>query len=172
MAIELTDSSFTDLARKVKILAIDFDGVMTDNSVYVTETGTEMVRCSRLEGFGLRRVERAGVFCLVLSTETNPVVAMRAKKLNIKCYQGVEDKVAVFQQILAEHQLAFEQAAFIGNDINDLKLLERVGLPVIVNDAHNSVMKASMYKTSKNGGYGAVRELCDAIGLAIETIND
>lgn len=170
MAIELTDLSFSELARKVKILAIDFDGVMTDNSVYVAEDGTESVRCSRLEGFGLRRVENAGVFCLILSTEKNPVVAMRAKKLNLKCYQGVEDKVAVFQQILKEHKLSFEQAAFIGNDVNDLQLLQRVGLPVIVNDAHEAVNNASMYKTKRCGGYGAVRELCDAIGQAKETM--
>ena len=164
----LTDSSFENIAQNIKILAIDFDGVMTNNKVYVSQDGIETVLCSRLEGFGLKRVKQTGVYCIILSTETNPVVSVRAKKLRLDCIQAVEDKVAVFKQILDDRNLTFYQAAFIGNDINDLELLKRVALPVVVHDAHEVLKEISAYKTVRAGGDGAVRELCDAVASILE----
>jgi YrbI family 3-deoxy-D-manno-octulosonate 8-phosphate phosphatase len=162
----LTDPEFTERARNIRLLAIDFDGVMTDNFVYVAEDGTESVRCSRLEGFGLRRAAAAGVHCVIVSTEENPVVSARAKKLGIACKQGISNKVAALEILLAELGLSFEDAAFIGNDINDRELLGRVQLPVLVADAHEDLDGMEAFRTRRPGGQGAVRELCDAIAAA------
>ncbi|WP_213272823.1 haloacid dehalogenase [Hyphomonas sp.] len=162
----LTHPEFAERARKVRLLAIDFDGVMTDNYVYVSEDGTEVVRCSRLEGYGLRRAMAAGVHCVIISTEENPVVSARARKLKIACHQGVEDKVAALEALLSEHGFGFQDAAFIGNDINDLGVLGKVHLPVIVADAHEDLDTLTAFRTLKPGGQGAVREVCDAIAAA------
>lgn len=157
---------FTARARNVSILGIDFDGVMTDNRVYVFEDGREAVVCSRLEGFGLRRAAAAGVYCFILSTEENLVVSRRAAKLKIDCIQGVQDKVSAFEAVLRNRRLSFAEAGFIGNDINDLSVLSKVALPVVVADAHQDVRQPSHFQTCRNGGDGAVRELCDAIAEA------
>jgi YrbI family 3-deoxy-D-manno-octulosonate 8-phosphate phosphatase len=165
--IELINQpGFRERAGPVEILGIDFDGVMTDNRVYVFDDGREAVVCSRLEGYGLRRVAAASVYCFILSTEENQVVSHRARKLNLDCIQGSADKVASFEAVLKQRNLSFSQAAFIGNDVNDAELLKRVALPVIVADAHASVHAITPYRTLKNGGDGAVRELCDAIAEA------
>lgn len=161
--------AFARRARNVRVLAMDFDGVMTDNSVYVFEDGREAVRCSRFEGYGLRRVATCGVFPIILSTEANPVVKARARKLRIASYQNITDKVVSMEAILAEQGASFETTAFIGNDVNDIGLLGRVGLPVIVADAHEDLHALGAFRTRRPGGRGAVRELCDAIAFVLET---
>jgi YrbI family 3-deoxy-D-manno-octulosonate 8-phosphate phosphatase len=122
-----------------------------------------MVRCWRGDGLGLRELERLGLEVIILSTEENPVVTARSRKLKVRCVQGCADKRVELDRILGEHGLALEEVAFVGNDINDLCCLEVVGLPVVVQDAHPSVLSAAMYRTSALGGYGAVREVCDLI---------
>jgi 3-deoxy-D-manno-octulosonate 8-phosphate phosphatase (KDO 8-P phosphatase) len=168
MTLPLSDPEFAARAAKIKLFGIDFDGVMTDNRVYVFENGQEAVVCSRLEGYGLRRVAAAGVRCVIVSTEENPVVSARAAKLKIPCHQNIPDKVVAFQSILDAYGLTHEQAAFIGNDINDLELLKRVGLPIIVADAHEDLDGLHAFRTRRKGGDGAVREACDAIAAALE----
>lgn len=152
----------------LEVLFFDFDGVFTDNRVYVFEDGREAVRCCRADGLGLRRLERSGVMPMILSTETNPVVAMRAKKLEVTCYPGLEDKAARMAAILNERHLDASQAGFLGNDINDLSCLVAVGLPMVVADAHHDVADKALYTTRTAGGCGAVREVCDLIGTVRE----
>ncbi len=159
---------FVKIAKNIKTLGIDFDGVMTDNRVYVFEDGREAVVCSRLEGFGLRHAMEAGVYVFILSTEKNPVVSARAKKLNIDCYQGIADKVDAYTKILEKRNLDFNCAGFIGNDVNDRAVLQRVALPIIVNDSHEVLNDLAAFKTLRRGGDGAVREACDALATAIE----
>lgn len=168
MKISADNPEFFSLARNVRLLGIDFDGVMTDNTVYVFEDGREAVRCSRLEGYGLRRAAAAGVHCFILSTEANPVVSARARKLKVECVQDCSDKVEAFKLMLAKHGFTMAQAAFIGNDINDLDLLKQIGLPVIVADAHEDLDVLGAFRTQRKGGDGAVRELCDAIAIVRE----
>ncbi|ANP46833.1 KdsC family phosphatase [Candidatus Viadribacter manganicus] len=160
--------SFATKAAQVRLLALDFDGVMTDNSVYVFEDGREAVRCSRLEGYGLRRLSAAGAEPFIISTEANGVVTARANKLKIDCTQNVPDKVAALIGLMAERGLDWPQVAFLGNDINDLEALSSVGLAVIVADAHECVQNKGFFRTRRNGGDGAVRELCDAIAEVLE----
>ena len=168
MQVSPDHPEFARRAARIRLLGIDFDGVMTDNNVYVFEDGREAVRCSRLEGYGLRRAAAAGVHSFILSTEANPVVSRRAEKLKIDCVQNCLDKVIAFRQIVQQRGLSMDEAAFIGNDVNDLELLKLVGLPVIVADAHEDLDDLGAFRTRRKGGDGAVRELCDAIAIVRE----
>ena len=155
------DSDVEDRIRRVKLLAFDFDGVFTDNAVYISDDGREMVRCERSEGIGLRKVEAAGVGTIVISTETNPVVTLRSAKLAVRCIQSCTDKRAALDELLSELSLSLDQVAFVGNDVNDLPCLSVVGLPIVVQDAHEDVLPFAKYITRRPGGHGAVREVCD-----------
>ena len=156
-------SGFERDIHAIRLAVFDFDGVFTDNCVYVFEDGREAVRCTRLDGLGLRRLERSGVEALVLSTERNPVVAARCAKLKIACQQGCDDKCAALEEIVASRGLEYTNVAYIGNDVNDLDCLQRVGLPIVVQDAHPDVLAIARYRTQRLGGHGAVREVCDLI---------
>ena len=153
------------LAR-VRLIVFDFDGVFTDNTVYVAEDGTEAVRCWRGDGLGLARLRQAGVDSVVLSTEKNPVVEKRSRKLAIRCIHGCDDKLTALKGLAQELSLALRDIAFVGNDINDLECLEAVGLPIVVQDAHVAVLSAAAFRTLAAGGRGAVREVCDRVVAA------
>jgi 3-deoxy-D-manno-octulosonate 8-phosphate phosphatase (KDO 8-P phosphatase) len=146
---------------RIRLVAFDFDGVFTDNMVYVLEDGSEAVRCSRSDGMGLQKLERAGISTVIISTEANPVVSARARKLKIRCIQNCSDKRAILQDIARELKIEMDETAFVGNDINDLACLECVGLPIVVQDAHPDVLAVARYRTKRPGGNGAVREICD-----------
>ena len=147
----------------VRLVVFDFDGVFTDNTVYVSEDGTETVRCWRGDGLGLAALQGAGVRVLILSTEVNPVVTMRSRKLRVECVQGCDDKRARLEALVVERGLTLDQVAFVGNDINDLGCLEVVRVPIVVADAHPSVVSIARYRTERPGGHGAVREVCDLL---------
>lgn len=147
----------------IRMMIFDFDGVFTDNAVWVTEDGTEIVRCSRGDGLGLKKLSRLGIASMIISTETNPVVTARSRKLEIPCIQGCAHKLNALTEIAEQNELEMSQLAFVGNDINDLSCLKQVGLPIVVNDAHKDVVQYAAYITQCRGGYGAVREICDLI---------
>jgi len=157
----------TRLIQSIRLVAFDFDGVFTDNMVYIFEDGREAVRCSRADGIGLRKLDRAQVQTVILSTEVNPVVTARSQKLGIRCVQGCENKQAALDQFLAEAQLTYAQAAFVGNDENDAGCLQQVALPIVVQDAYPSVVGLARYQTQTPGGHGAVREVCDLFEQAL-----
>ena len=148
-------------AQNIRLVVFDFDGVFTDNAVFVFRDGSEAVRCFRGDGIGLRKLEALGIEALVLSTETDPIVSVRCRKLGISCIQGCDDKFAKLLDLASVRGLRAEQIAFVGNDVNDLKCLEFVGLPIVVADAHEDVVSAARFRTQARGGYGAVREVCD-----------
>jgi 3-deoxy-D-manno-octulosonate 8-phosphate phosphatase (KDO 8-P phosphatase) len=147
----------------VQLIAFDFDGVFTDNTVYVTQRGIESVRCWRSDGLGLSLLRSIGIPCLIISTETNPVVTARARKLNIPCKQGVKDKAASILETCFELTIPSQMTMFVGNDINDIPAFNAVGLPVAVADAYPEVFPHVLYRTQKPGGFGAVREICDLV---------
>ncbi len=149
--------------RSVRLVIFDFDGVFTDNTVYVSQDGIETVRCWRGDGLGLSRLRKAGVALIIISTEVNPVVSVRADKLKIDCMQGVVDKRRAVLDLCQRLEVSTANTAFVGNDINDIPALEVVGLPMGVADAYPEVVPHIAYKTQKQGGYGAVREICDLI---------
>jgi N-acylneuraminate cytidylyltransferase len=147
----------------IKLLVLDFDGVMTDNLVHVDEKGVETVRCSRADGMGIAELQRQGIEVIVLSTERNPVVAARCRKLNIPHVQGLNDKLEALRHAASELGLGPHQVAYVGNDRNDLECMRWVGLPIAVADAVNDVREAARLVVSRSGGQGAVREVCDLI---------
>lgn len=147
----------------VELVAFDFDGVFTDNTVYVTQDGVESVRCWRSDGLGLSRLRAMGVKLYIISTEKNPVVSARAKKLKMDCMQGVDDKAEAFLGVCRSLGVDPSRAVFVGNDINDIPAFKAAGIPVAVADAYPDVNQYVIHKTAKPGGYGAVREICDMI---------
>lgn len=147
----------------VHLVVFDFDGVFTDNTVYVSQEGVEMVRCWRSDGLGLKRLQSVGVRALIVSTETNPVVTVRAKKLGVPCKQGVDDKGRAILDSCRELRLDPSSVVYVGNDINDIPAFEAVGIPVAVSDAYPEVLSYVVYQTAKPGGQGAVREVCDLV---------
>ena len=151
------------LLSEIELIVFDFDGVFTDNSVYVNEEGTESVRCWRSDGLGLERLRSNGVKLHIISTEINPVVSLRAKKLGLDCIQGVQNKASTLIDICRSYSIALEKTMFVGNDINDIPAFQAVGIGVAVADAYDEISSYVMLRTKKNGGMGAVREICDIV---------
>ena len=145
----------------IKLVLFDFDGVFTDNSVWIAENGSEIVRCSRYDGFGLSALLKSGLNLAVLTSETKPLAKHRCEKLRITCYDSLDCKVAKANLLLSDLELSLSETCFFGNDINDLDLLLSVGFPVITPDSHPSLKNFPFYVSTLNGGFGCVRELCD-----------
>ncbi len=145
------------------LIVFDFDGVMTDNTVSVSQDGSESVTCSRADGLGIDLLRTTGVPIIVLSTERNPVVAARAKKLGLPCHHEIGDKSAFLAEYIASHGYRSERVVYVGNDVNDAGCLEQVGIPVVVGDAHPDAARLARIKLVNHGGRGAVRELADLI---------
>jgi YrbI family 3-deoxy-D-manno-octulosonate 8-phosphate phosphatase len=152
-----------EVLRDIRLVAFDFDGVFTDNTVYVTQEGVESVRCWRSDGIGLTRLRSVDVHVVILSTEVNPIVSMRARKLQTPCRQGITDKAAEIAACCRELGVGPQQTMFVGNDINDIPAFKAVGAPVAVHDAYPEVLSHVVYRTLRRGGWGAVREVCDLV---------
>jgi YrbI family 3-deoxy-D-manno-octulosonate 8-phosphate phosphatase len=152
--------------QAIRLVAFDFDGVFTDDAVYVTDEGRESVRCWRGDGLGLRKLDALSIATVILSTEVNPVVGHRARKLRITCHQGLEDKRATLTIVASEAGVPLADIAYVGNDINDALCFSAVGVPIAVRNAHPDVLECARYRTETAGGYGAVREVCDCIDRA------
>ncbi len=146
----------------VKLLALDFDGTLTSNQVYVFEDGREAVICSRADGIGIQRVKALGVQVMVISAETSPVVGARCDKLGLLYYQGIKDKLAILASVADRAGINLAEIAYVGNDVGDLDCLKAVGHPYVVADAMSDVRP---YGTTlrHRGGEGAVREACELI---------
>ena len=148
---------------KLKIVFFDFDGVFTNNTVLVTDNGNELAQCSRFDGFGLKLLRGNGTLTYIISTEPNPIVWHRSKKLEIPCAYNVSCKVTKASEILKSHNLTFEQSIFVGNDVNDIDLMERVNISIAVRDAWPTVLEKADAVTDRHGGFGAVREVAEII---------
>jgi YrbI family 3-deoxy-D-manno-octulosonate 8-phosphate phosphatase len=157
-----------NIISRIRLIAFDFDGVFTDNMVYVFQDGSEAVRCYRSDGIGLQKLKQLGIETVIISTEANPVVSARAHKLRMPCIQDCQDKRAALEKIAAEKGLGLSEIAFVGNDVNDLPCLESVGLPIVVQDAYQDIVPLALYQTKRPGGHGAVREVCDLFERALE----
>jgi YrbI family 3-deoxy-D-manno-octulosonate 8-phosphate phosphatase len=151
--------------KNVLLVVFDFDGVMTDNRVWVHQSGDEAVWCHRGDGWGIARLKEAGLEVLVLSTEKNPVVTVRCGKLKIEAVQGCDDKLAALQKLAHGRSLSPEQIAYVGNDLNDVACMRWVGWPIAVADAVPEVRALAKWVTRLPGGRGAVREVADRLVL-------
>jgi 3-deoxy-D-manno-octulosonate 8-phosphate phosphatase (KDO 8-P phosphatase) len=154
------------LLERVRLAVFDFDGVFTDNRVWVNERGEEALAFSRSDGLGLRRLDDVGVEYLIVSMERNPIVGTRAEKLRMECVQGVDDKLAVLLERAERRGVTLQETAYVGNDINDADCLRTVGLPVVPADAWPEVKPLARWVLSRPGGGGCVREFCDGVWKA------
>jgi len=146
-------------------VVFDFDGVFTDNRVIVSESGEESVICSRGDGMGIARLKKLGIPTVVLSSETNAVVAARCKKLGIECVTGLKGKLQRLHHWAETQGVDLSEAVYLGNDVNDIECLKEVGYGVAVGDAHDSVLPYANIKLAASGGQHAVRELVDLIEI-------
>lgn len=152
----------TELAV-LRFAVFDFDGVFTDNRVWTNERGEESIACWRGDALGLRRLEQVGVDHLIISTETNEAVSARARKIQAMCLQGVADKAPVLREQVVSRGFSFAETAYVGNDVNDAECLGLVGLSVVPADAWPEVVPLARLVLTRRGGYGCVREFCDAV---------
>ncbi len=157
----LTHEAFKERLKQIKLVVFDFDGVFTDNRVFVFQDGREAVACSRGDGMGISLMRKAGVDMFVLSTEENHVVAARCRKLLLPYVHGCDDKKNFLQEELSRRCLVWEDVLFMGNDVNDAACLAAAGCAVCPVDAHRAVIQYAHYVTRLPGGAGAVREVCD-----------
>ncbi|GIV17793.1 MAG: transferase [Armatimonadota bacterium] len=152
------------LPDKVEAIVMDFDGVFTDNRVLVLQDGSEGVLCSRSDGWGIARLKERGIPIVVISSETNPVVEARCRKLGIECLTGVADKLSVMWEWLQRRGVSSENnVVYIGNDVNDLACMQAVGCAVAPSDAHPQVLEAADVVLQAKGGQGALRELAEMV---------
>ncbi|HWR65415.1 MAG TPA: acylneuraminate cytidylyltransferase [Bellilinea sp.] len=151
------------LPQTVKLVVFDFDGVMTDNRVWVDGEGHEFIAAYRSDSMGLHALRAAGVESVVLSTETDKAVEARCRKIGIEVMQGVKDKAARLTNYLTERGIDPAQVVYVGNDVNDLPCFPLVGCAVAVADAQQEVLREADLVLSRNGGFGAVREICERI---------
>ena len=152
------------LAKEIRLLLLDVDGVLTDGSIVYGNSGTELKAFNIKDGFGIRLLREAGVEVGIITARRSEAVERRAQDLKLAhLYQGVGNKIEAFAEILAAQKLAPQQVAYMGDDWLDLPLLSRVGLAVTVADAVAEVKAVAHYVTRQAGGRGAVRELCELI---------
>ncbi|MFF9220440.1 cytidylyltransferase domain-containing protein [Streptomyces viridosporus] len=146
-------------AEDIDAVVLDFDGTQTDDRVLIDSTGQEFVAVHRGDGLGIAALRRSGLKLLILSTEQNPVVAARARKLKLPVLHGVDRKDLALKQWCEEQGIAPERVLYVGNDVNDLPCFALVGWPVAVASAHDVVRGAARAVTALPGGDGAIREI-------------
>ena len=161
--MDVGKSDFEGRLSSLEVLVTDFDGVHTDDSVWVLDDGSEAIRASRSDGFGIEQIRSLGVKVLILSREKNTVVMRRAEKLDVECIHGADRKWPILERWLKTHDIDPQNVAYVGNDVNDAECLRNVGLPIAVSDAHRDVIPLCAMVLSRPGGHGAIRELTDKI---------
>ena len=148
--------------KKIKMLATDVDGVLTDSGMYYSENGDEMKKFSTRDGMGLVLLRKAGYKLAIITSEDTRIVERRAAKLKITdLFQGARDKVAAMEILMRRHSLTWDELAYIGDDVNDLEVMKKVGFAATPADGTDENKKVAHYIPKKNGGGGCVREICD-----------
>jgi len=156
---------FEEKIKHLKIIALDFDGVFTDNRVFIDEEGKETVVCDRSDSLGIKifKEMRPDIKIVVISKETNKVVKARCEKLKIDCKTGIDDKLSILKKIIEDENMKPDEVAYLGNDVNDLECIQFVGVGVAVFDSNPKVLAVADFITTKKGGKGAIREFLDIV---------
>ena len=158
------DPALLERARRVRLLVLDVDGVLTDGRLHITAQGEETKVFHVRDGSGIVAVQRAGIAVAIISGRDSRAVTRRAEELGIlHVRQGVTDKRAALDALLQQLQLTEDALACVGDDTPDLPMLERAALAVAVADAHPTARAAAHWITAAAGGHGAVREVCDLL---------
>jgi 3-deoxy-D-manno-octulosonate 8-phosphate phosphatase (KDO 8-P phosphatase) len=159
-------------AKLIRLIAFDIDGVMTDGGLYFSDSGKEFKRFNSLDGHGIKMLRASGVEAAIITGRTSKCVEARARNLGIThLYQGVEKKLDAMIDLLNTLKLPRDAAAFMGDDVVDLTVMRHVGLAISVPDSPPLVHQHSHYITRRSGGHGAVREACELIMAAQDTLN-
>lgn len=152
------------IASKVKLLAFDVDGVMTDGSITYDENGVEYKTFNAKDGHGLAKMAKNGYITAIITGRNNGTVNRRASDLRVtEVFQGVKNKLPILEAIMEKYDLDYSQVAYMGDDEPDICILDKVAIAACPSDAVDKVQKVCNYKSSRAGGRGAVRELCDFI---------
>ncbi len=149
--------------KDIKLIVYDFDGVMTDNKVYLDQNSNEMVRVNRSDGLAIAIIKEMGIKQIIISTEENPVVSVRAKKLKIKCFHNIDNKKNELKRYCSNNNIDLSEVVYAGNDVNDLEAMQICGCTFCPADAHMNIKKISDYVLKSNGGDGVIREMLDFI---------
>tara|TARA_B110000444_G_scaffold48904_1_gene44749 strand:+ start:2862 stop:3386 length:525 start_codon:yes stop_codon:yes gene_type:complete len=148
---------------KLDVIVLDFDGVLTDNSVYIGVNGEEFVRCSRADGLAFDCLKRLKKPVFIISSEKNKVVMARAKKLDVSCYYGVVDKQKILDKIVKRRNLKYKNVLYVGNDLNDYHVMKKCGYKLCPADSHKDIKKISDKVLKTKGGKGVLREVLENI---------
>ena len=164
---QLSKTALIKRLKGVKLLTLDVDGVQTDGGLYYTETGEQLRKFNVRDGVGIKSAMAAGVAIAIVTASTTPSIAHRGRILGVPhVFIGVEDKLSAVTGLCDDLGIDLAEVAHMGDDLNDLPLLQGIGLPLTVADAVPEVLEAVIYATIKEGGAGAVREICDLIAEA------
>lgn len=156
--------TLTSRLRKIKLLVSDVDGVLTDAGAYYSDNGLHLKKFNIRDGMGMVLLRKAGYKLAIVTTEKTKLVELRAQRLQIDdLYQGIVSKVEAIEDLMKKYSLSWEEVAFIGDDINDVPVLQKVGFAACPADGTIVNKKAAHYVTKANGGNGCVREVCDLL---------
>ena len=159
-------------ARSIQIVIFDVDGVLTDGTLYLTDSGEEIKAFNSRDGHGMKMLKASGVELAIITARESRCVKLRAKDLNISLlYQGEKNKLKVFESLVTKLGLDMSSCAYVGDDLIDLPVMTRCGLSICVPSAHALVKNHVHYVTSSAGGHGAIREICEMVMLAQGTLD-
>ena len=148
---------------EIQTIIFDFDGVLTDDRVWVDQDGREMVCCSRRDGLGFDILRQTGLKLFILSTETNPVVSQRAAKLKVPAIQGCADKAQALTELAAKQGLDLSRTLYVGNDLNDLEAIRLCGYSACPADAHPAIKDVATWVLETSGGQGVTRDIIESV---------
>lgn len=158
-------------AKDIKLLVLDVDGVLTDGTLYFSNSDDEFKAFNVMDGLGIKLLQDTGVKVAIITGRRSELVARRAERLGIKhVVQGREDKLVALDELIAKLDINYEQIAYLGDDLPDLSAIKKVQLGMTVANGHFFVVEHADYQTTKTGGNGAVREACELIMKAQGTL--
>lgn len=158
------DADLAAKFRAVKLLSLDLDGTLTDGGLYYAEDGSELRKYHVQDGFGILLVKDAGIEVALITRSDTPAIQKRIDRLKIRFgHMGVYEKLPRLKEICAELGIGLNEVCHVADDVNDMDVMEAVGLPIAVSNARPMVKNAAAYITETAGGHGAVREVCDLL---------
>ena len=152
------------MSKKIKLFATDCDGCLTDGGMYYDELGNEMKKFNSKDGMGFQILRKNNILTAIITGENTNIVSRRAEKLKIdELHQGASKKIEVLKELLEKYDITYQEVAYVGDDINDLEIIDRCGISFAPNDAVDEVLNSVNIVLQRKGGQGAIREAIDYI---------
>ena len=162
-----------DRAKKIRLAIFDIDGVLTDGKLYLLDDGQNLKAFHCHDGLGIKLLARTGIITAVITSHRSALIDKRMAQLQVHhVYQGIENKITAYEELIAKLNIPDEEVAYMGDDLPDIAIIRRVGLGIAVANAADMVKQFACYTTNRNGGEGAVREVCELILHAQNTFKD